>query len=191
MVMNTMLGGQFTSRINLNLREDKGFTYGARSLFEFRRGAGPFYANAPVFTDVTGPSVAELLKELRGIRGEIPVTPAELEYAKQAIIRGFPRTFETPSQIADRLETLVTYDLPDTYFNSYIERVQAVTIDDINRVARQYLNPDHMAIVIVGDRQRIEPSLRSLKNVGEHISFVDAEGKPAERGASGGGGERQ
>jgi zinc protease len=191
LVMNTMLGGQFTSRINLNLREDKGFTYGARSLFEFRRGAGPFTASAPVFTDVTGPSVAELMKELRGIRGEIPVTPAELEYAKQAIIRGFPRTFETPAQIADRLETLVTYDLPDTYFNSYIERVQAVTVDDINRVARQYLNPDHMAIVIVGDRQRIEPSLRSLKNVGDHISFVDAEGKPAERGGASGGGERQ
>jgi predicted Zn-dependent peptidase len=192
LVMNTMLGGQFTSRINLNLREDKGYTYGARSSFEFRRGAGPFVANAPVFTDVTKQSVYELMKELRGIRGEIPVTPAELEYAKQALIRGFPRTFETPAQIADRLETLVTYDLPDTYFNSYIERVKAVTVDDVNRVARQYLNPDRMAIVIVGDRQRIEPGLRSLEDLGGHISYVDTEGKPAERGgSSGGGGERQ
>src|ERR1043165_5434929 len=177
--MNRMLPGQLNSRINLNLREDKGYTYGARSAFELRRGAGPFFANAPVFTDVTTQSVAELLKELRGIRGEIPVTPAELEYAKQAIIRGFPRTFETPSQIADRLETVVTYGLPDTYFNSYIERVQSVTLEDVNRVANQYLRPDRMAVVIVGDRAKIEPSLRSLDDLGEHIPSLDIEGRPA------------
>jgi predicted Zn-dependent peptidase len=187
-VMNTMLGGQFTSRINLNLREDKGYTYGARSAFDFRRGAGPFFANAPVVTSATKESVVELMKELRGIRGEIPVTPAELDYAKQAIIRGFPRTFETPGQIADRLETLVTYDLPDTYFNSYIERVQAVTLDDIKRVANRYLNPDRMAIVIVGDRKVIEQSLRSLNDLGEHITFVDMEGRPATQGGGTTGG---
>jgi zinc protease len=188
LVMNNLLGGGFVSRINLNLREDKGYTYGARSFFDFRRGAGPFTATAPVQTAVTKESVMELLKELRGVRGEIPVTTAELEYAKQGIIRGFPRTFETPSQIADRLETVVTYGLPDTYFNSYIERVQAVTLEDVNRVANRYLQPDRMAVVIVGDRSKIEQGLRSLGDLGEHITFLDAEGRPAAAGGTGSGG---
>ncbi|HYE15821.1 MAG TPA: insulinase family protein, partial [Pyrinomonadaceae bacterium] len=190
LVLNTMLGGQFTSRINLNLREEKGYTYGARSSFDFRRGAGPFTASAPVQTAVTKESVMELMKELRGIRGEIPVTPAELEYAKQAIIRGFPRSFETPGQIGDRLETLVTYDLPSTYFNTYIERVQAVTLEDINRVAGRYLQPERMAVVIVGDRKVIEQGLRSLDDLGGHITFVDTEGRPAAQGGSSGGDSR-
>ncbi|MDQ3804862.1 MAG: insulinase family protein, partial [Acidobacteriota bacterium] len=187
LVLNTLLGGQFTSRINLNLREDKGYTYGARSSFDFRRGAGPFAATAPVFTGVTKESLVELMKELRGVRGEMPVTPAELEYAKQALIRGFPRSFETPTQIADRLETVVTYDLPETYFNTYIERVQAVTLEDLNRVAGQHLRPDRVAVVVVGDRRQIEPGLRSLEDFGDSITFLDAEGRPAAEAGTGGG----
>ena len=190
LVMNTLLGGQFTSRINLNLREDKGYTYGARSSFDWRRGAGPFTASAPVFTNVTKESLVELLKELRGVRGEVPVTAAELEYAKQAIIRGFPRTFETPGQIADRLETVVTYDLPETYFNAYIERVQDVTLEDINRVANQHLRPGQLAVVIVGDRRQIEQALRTVEDLGETITFLDAEGRPAGPGGGAGGGTR-
>src|SRR6185436_14461601 len=120
LVLNTMLGGQFVSRVNLNLREDKGYTYGARTSFDYRRGAGPFTASAPVATKDTKESVAELMKELRGIRGEIPITVKELEYSKQAIIRGYPRGFETPAQIASRLADVVFYDLPDDYFNTYI-----------------------------------------------------------------------
>ncbi|HEX8720282.1 MAG TPA: insulinase family protein [Pyrinomonadaceae bacterium] len=190
LVMNNLLGGGFVSRINLNLREDKGYTYGARSFFDFRRGAGPFTATAPVQTAVTRESVFELMKELRGVRGEIPVTEQELEYAKQGIIRGFPRTFETPAQIADRLETVVTYDLPDTYFNSYIERIQAVTLDDVKRVANRYLQPGRMAVVVVGDRQKIEQGLRELETLGETITFVDTEGRPAAQGGASGGGSR-
>jgi predicted Zn-dependent peptidase len=194
LVLNTMLGGQFTSRINLNLREDKGYTYGARTSFDFRRGSGPFTASAPVVTAATKESVIELMKELRGIRGEIPVTPTELEFSKQAIIRGFPRSFETPQQIADRLETVVTYGLPDDYFNSYIARVQVVTLEDINRVANRYLDPSRMALVIVGDRKVIEEGLRSLDDLGGTITFVDNEGRPAPAGGStsgGGGGMQQ
>ena len=187
LVMNTMLGGQFTSRINLNLREDKGYTYGARSSFDFRRGSGPFTATAPVFTGVTKESVQEILKELRGIRGERPVTPEELEFSKQAIIRGFPRSFETPGQIAGRLETVVTYGLPDDYFNTYIQKVQAVTLDDIKRVSSRYLDPSRLAIVVVGDRQAIEAGLRSLEDVGDTVTFLDVEGRPAQTGAVGGG----
>jgi zinc protease len=196
LVLNTLLGGQFTSRINLNLREDKGYTYGARSAFDFRRGAGPFFAAAPVVTASTKESVFELMKELRGVRGEMPVTESELDYAKQAIIRGFPRSFETPGQIAGRLETVVTYGLPYDYFNNYIQNVQAVSLEDINRVANRYLDPSRMAIVVVGDRKAIEPGLRSLENLGETITFLDTEGRPATRtgegtGAGTGGGNRQ
>jgi zinc protease len=187
-VMNRILGGASGARINLNLREDKGYTYGAGSSFGFRRGAGPFVASAPVERDSTRASVVEFLKEIRGIRGEIPVSPAELDAVKQAIVRGFPRGFETPDQIANQLELIVTYDLPDTYFNSYIERVQAVTLEDVNRVANRYLHPDRMAVVIVGDRAKIEQSLRTLDTFGENINFVDTDGRPATQGGASGGG---
>ena len=178
LVLNTMLGGQFVSRVNLNLREDKGYTYGARTSFDYRRGPGPFAASAGVFTKVTKESVAEFLKELRGVRGEIPITQKELEFAKQAIIRGYPRGFETPGQIANRLGDVVLYGLPDDYFNNYIQRVRAVTLSDVQRVANRYLDPSKMAILVVGDRKLIEPGLRSLDAVGTTITFVDMEGKP-------------
>ncbi len=187
-VMNRILGGTSGARINLNLREDKGYTYGANSNFSFRRGAGPFIAQAPVQGFSTKESVYEFLKEIRGIRGEIPILPAELEAAKQAVVRGFPRGFETPDQIANGLELIVTYDLPDTYYNSYIERVQAVTLEDVNRVANRYLQPDRMAVVIVGDRKAIEQGLRTLDSLGENINVVDTEGRPATQGGATGGG---
>ena len=189
LVMNRILGGASSARINLNLREDKGYTYGASSAFSFRRGAGPFTASAPVQGFSTKESVVEFMKELRGIRGEIPVTPAELDTAKQSIIRGYPRGFETPDQIAAQLEQIVTYDLPDTYFNSYIERIQSVTLDDVNRVANRYLQPDRMAVVIVGDRSKIEQPVRTLGGLGERINLVDAEGRPSTQGGATGGGE--
>jgi zinc protease len=186
-VMNTMLGGQFTSRVNMNLREEKGYTYGARTAFDYRRSAGPFMATAGVQTAVTKESVFEFMKELRGIRGERPVTAAELEFSKQAIIRGFPRTFETPEQMANRLTDIVLYNLPDDYFNNYITRVRAVSVADVNRVANRYLDPSKMAILVVGDRKVIEPGLRSLTDVGQTITFVDPEGRPASDGSTGGG----
>ena len=189
LVMNTMLGGQFTSRVNMNLRENKGYTYGARTSFDYRRGAGPFAASAGVQTAVTKESVAEFLKELRGIRGEIPITAAELEFSKQAIIRGFPRGFETPQQIANRLADVVAYDLPDNYFNEFITKVRAVTLDDVKRAANRYLDPAKMAILVVGDRQVIEPALRSLADIGTTVTLIDAEGRTASggdnKGASG------
>ena len=182
-----MLGGQFTSRVNMNLREDKGYTYGARTAFDYRRSAGPFMATAGVQTAVTKESVYEFLKELRGIRGERPVTAAELEFSKQALIRGYPRTFETPEQIANRVTDVVLYNLPDNYFNNFITRVRAVTVADVNRVANRYLDPSKMALLVVGDRKVIEPGLRSLTDVGQTITFVDTEGKPSSEGAGGGG----
>jgi zinc protease len=178
LVLNSILGGQFVSRVNLNLREDKGYTYGARTVFDYRRGPGPFVASAGVFTNVTKESVAEFLKELKGIRGDLPVTARELEFAKQAIIRGYPRGFETPDQIANRVFDIALYGLPDDYFNRYIQQVRAVTIDDVKRVANRYIDPSKMAILVVGDRKVIEPGLRSLEGVGTTLSFVDTEGRP-------------
>jgi zinc protease len=178
LVMNMMLGGQFMSRVNLNLRENKGYTYGARTSFDLRKGAGPFAASAGVQTAVTKESVIEFMRELRGIRGEKPVTPQELEFAKQAIIRGYPRTFETPAQIANRLTTLVLYKLPDSYFNDFIPKVRAVTAGDVARVAEKYLDPSRMTVLVVGDRSIIEPGLRSLEGLGQTLSYLDAEGKP-------------
>jgi predicted Zn-dependent peptidase len=190
-IMNRILGGASSARINLNLREDKGYTYGAQSSFSFRRGAGPFIAAAPVQGFSTKESVAEFLKEIRGIRGEIPVTQAELDGAKQAVVRGFARNFETPDQIANQLELIVTYDLPDTYFNTYVERVQGVTLEDVSRVANRYLQPDRMAVVIVGDRSKIEQGLRTLEGFGERVNFVDTDGRPAtQQGGAAGGGTR-
>ncbi len=188
LVLNTVLGGQFTSRVNMNLREEKGYTYGARTSFDYRRGAGPFAATAGVHTAVTRESVFEFLKELRGVRGERPVTTEELEFGRQAIIRGFPRTFETSEQIAGRLTDVVLYNLPDDYFNNYIARVRAVTLAEVERVANRYLDPSRMAILVVGDRKVIEPSLRSLADVGQTITFVDPEGRPASEGGGTSGG---
>ncbi|MCA1640375.1 MAG: hypothetical protein LC768_18990 [Acidobacteria bacterium] len=118
------------------------------------------------------------MKELRGIRGEIPVTPAELEYNKQSLIRSLPRSFETVDQIAGQLANSVIYNLPETYFNDFAVRVNAVTLEDVNRVANKYLTPDKLAIVIVGDRKTIEPGLKQIEGLGSSIVYLDAEGNP-------------
>lgn len=172
-VMNSILGGAITSRISMNLREDKGYTYGANSGFSYRRGPGPFRAGGDMQTAVTKESVWELMKELKGIRGDIPVTQKELDYNKQSLIRRFPSGFETVGAMSNQLANLVIYGLPDSYFNDYIGKVNAVTIDDVNRVANKYLDPSRMAIVIVGDRKVIEAGLKEL---GMPITILDADG---------------
>ncbi len=175
LVMNSALGGSFTSRINLNLREDKGYTYGARSGFSFRKGPGPFSAGGDIQTAVTKESIIEFMKELNGIREGNPMTQKELDYNKQSLIRRYPSGFETIGAISGQLANLVTYGLPDSYFNDYIGKINAVTVDDVNRVAKAYLDPSRMAIVIVGDRKVIEPGLKEL---GFAVSILDADGKP-------------
>jgi zinc protease len=174
-VMNSILGGGITSRISMNLREDKGYTYGANSGFVYRRGAGPFRAGGDIQTAVTDKAIVEFMKELNGIRGEIPITEKELDYNKQSLIRRYPAAFETVGAISNQLSNLVVYGLPDSYFNDYISKVNSVTLSDVNRVAKQYLDPSKMAIVIVGDRKTIEPGLKEL---GYPITILDADGKP-------------
>jgi predicted Zn-dependent peptidase len=160
-VMNMILGGQFSSRINLNLRESKGYTYGARSGFSMWKHPGPFTASAAVKTAVTDSSVMEFMKELKKIRDE-DVTMQELEFARNSLIRREPQSFETPQQIASQLASLVLYDLPDNYFETYVENFENVTIADVRRVAQKVLNPSAMNIVIVGDVAAIKNDLEGL-----------------------------
>lgn len=159
-VMNTILGGSFTSRLNANLREDKGYSYGARSSFSMRPTAGPFVASAAVQTDVTDKALVEFMKELTAIRDEI--SEDELERARNYVALRYPGRFQTAAGIASQLEEAYLYDLPDDYFNDYVGNVLDVTMDDVYRVARQYVDPEHIAIVIVGDREKIEEGVRAL-----------------------------
>ena len=159
-VMNTILGGSFTSRLNQNLRETKGYTYGAGSGFDMRREAGPFTARAEVTGTKTDSSLIEFMKELRGILDTVPRT--ELEKAKRYLQLGLPADFETTTDISFRLAPIATYDLPLDYYNSYVQRIEAVTQADVQRVARRYIDPSKLAVVIVGDRATVEPTLRSL-----------------------------
>ncbi|MHC4149650.1 MAG: M16 family metallopeptidase [Planctomycetota bacterium] len=160
-VMNTILGGSFASRLNQNLREDKGYSYGARSSFGFRPQPGPFTASSAVQTDVTDKALLEFMKELNGILQ--PVSDEELTRGKNFVALRFPERFQTVSRIANQLETLVTYDLPDDYFNQYTRKILAVSKSDVRRVAEKYIVPGKMAVVVVGDRAKIETGVRDLK----------------------------
>ena len=160
-VLNTILGGAFTSRLNQNLRETHGYTYGAFSQFAARRLAGAFVALASVVTAKTDSSLVEFLKELRRIREE-PVPEGELAKAKAYVTLGLPGDFETTGGAAARFREVLGYGLPLDYYDRYIERIGAVTSADVQRVARQYIDPDHFDIVVVGDKAQIEAGIRAL-----------------------------
>ena len=171
-VMNTILGGSFTSRLNQNLREKKGYTYGAGSGFSMRRQAGPFSARAEVTGTKTDSSLVEFLRELRSIRDTVSST--ELARAKQYLQLGLPSDFETTTDIAFQLVPVVVYGLPADYYSTYVQQIENITQADVQRVARQYVDPSRMSIVVVGDRASIENGLRAL-NVGA-ISVRDLTG---------------
>jgi zinc protease len=162
LVLNMVLGGQFVSRINMNLREDKGYTYGARTSFDFRRGPGPFALYASVQSEVTVDAILEALGELHAIRGDRPVTPAELETGRAALTRGYPRNFETAEQISRGAAQLALYDLPDDYFSTFMPRVRAVDETAVTRAATEHIDPSRLLTVIVGDREKVGPALPRL-----------------------------
>jgi predicted Zn-dependent peptidase len=161
-VLNMILGGQFISRINMNLREEKGYTYGARTSFDFRRGPGPFVFNASVQSEVTVDAIVEALDELQAIRGSRPVTDAELHTGRAALTRGFPRNFETAEQISRGAAQLALYDLPDDYFSTFVPKVLAIDASAVTRVAEQHIDPSRFLTVIVGDRDKVVPALPRL-----------------------------
>jgi zinc protease len=160
-VMNTALGELFSSRINMNLREDHGYTYGASSQFVFRKSPGPFVAGAGVRTDVTAPAVSEILKEVRGMV-EKPIDAEELRMSKDALTRSLPGAFETSLNAANSFSNVYVYDLGLQYFTTYPARVDAVTTAQAKTVAQKYLVSDKLLVVAVGDRAKIEPELRKL-----------------------------
>jgi predicted Zn-dependent peptidase len=162
-VMNTILGGSFTSRLNQNLREEHGYTYGARSAFSFRPLPGPFMAGAAVQTEVTDEALGEFMKELNGILEPVPAE--ELAKAKNFVALRFPERFQTVSTTAGQLADLAVYGLPDDYFNTYTKSILSITSDDVARVARKYIDASRLAIIIVGDRETVEGDLQAL-NVG-------------------------
>ena len=165
-LLNMILGGQFVSRVNLNLRQDKGYTYGVRTGFDLRRGLGPFALQTSVQTEVTADAIREALRELEEIRGARPATADELALARASVTRGYPRGFETAQQVARSVAQLALHGLPDTYFEEFVPRVEAVTLREITRVAAEYLDPARMVTLAVGDHDRIAPALQAL-NLGE------------------------
>lgn len=173
-VMNTALGGSFTSRLNQNLRETRAYTYGASSGFAMRRAAGPFTASAEIVAAKTDSALIEFMKELRTIRDTVPME--ELEKTKRYLQLQFPGRFETTGGIAGQLAQLVIYDLPSSFYNGYTHGIDAVSQADVARAARRYIDPDHLAVVIVGDRKSIEPTLRAT-GVGD-VVVVDITGRP-------------
>lgn len=173
-VLNTILGGSFTSRLNQNLRETHGYTYGARSRFDMRQSAGPFTASAEIVAAKTDSGLVEFMKELNAIRDTVP--SVELRKAKRYLQLGMPGDFETTQQIANQLIPVALYGLPLDYYNNYVSNIEHITQADVQRVARQYINPANMAIVIVGDRKNIEAGIKAV-NAGP-ISIRDFFGKP-------------
>jgi len=171
-VMNGLLGGLFNSRINLNLREKHGYTYGARSMFALRRQAGPFVVSAPVRNEVTRESVTEVLSELRRIRGG-DVEQHELDDTKNYLMGSFPSSVQTAGDVAGRLLDMELYDLPQDYFDRYRENIGTVSKTDVEHVAQKYINPDRAIIVIVGNASQIREPLGTL---GMPIHELDIDG---------------
>ncbi len=179
-IMNEALGGLFSSRINLNLREQHGYTYGASSQFVFRRAAGPFLISSGVRTDVTAPSVTEIFKEVRRMR-ETPLTPEELALAKDSLVRSLPAQFETSSSVTGSTANIYIYDLGLDYYTKLGARLSAVTADDVKSAAEKYVVPEKMIVIAVGDRARIAGELQKL-NLGA-VETRGPDGMPVTGGA--------
>jgi zinc protease len=177
-VTGAILGGLFNSRLNMKLREEKGYTYGAGAGFDLRRGAGPFSARAAVNTEVTVPAVADFLDELDRIR-ESPVQAAELAAARDYLIGVFPLRFETPGPVVGALAGLFVHDLPDDELATYRPSIEAVTIEAVQVAARSRIDPDHAAIVLVGD---VEAFGGPLEAAGFGPVEVERESEPIDPG---------
>jgi predicted Zn-dependent peptidase len=158
-VLNTLLGGSFTSRLNMNLREEHGYSYGAGSRFDMRLNPGPFFAAAGVQTDKTVESLTEFFKEVDGMRA--PVPDDELSRGKNLEALSFPGNFETTGDMAGQLADLVVYNLPDTFFNEYVPKIQAVTAADLQRTANRFLQSNAFVVVVAGDLAKIEQPIRA------------------------------
>lgn len=170
-ILNTILGGQFTSRINLNIREDKGYSYGAFSSFSYFKDDAYFYVSTSVSNEKTSDTLKEIYFELENIQEGI--TEAELEFASSSIVKKFPSNFETYKQITGNLTSKVLFSLPDNYFNNYIDNIKSVSIQQVNQAAKDLIHPENALCVVVGDMDKIADS---LMNVNIEIVEVDEKG---------------
>jgi zinc protease len=176
--MNTVLGGAFTSRLNMNLRETKHWSYGSSSFVIDARGPGVFAGYASVQTDKTAESFAEMRKELNDIVSTRPVTQEELTLAQNDLTHSLPGRWETGWAVAGSVREIVGYGLPDDYYSTYAQHIRALTTADLDRAAHTVVRPSALTWVIVGDRAKVEPSLKAL---GLDIHPIDADAKPVER----------
>jgi zinc protease len=175
-IMNTILGGNFTSRLNMNLREDKHWSYGVHSFLTSARAQRPFLAVAPVQTDKTKESISELMKEFKGILSDKPITPEELKKTQVNETLRLPGAWETAGRVAGSISEIVRFGLPDNYFVTYPDKVRALTQADVTKAAHEIIHPDKLIWVVVGDRSKIESGIRDL-NLGE-LHTLDADGNP-------------
>ncbi|HWW82386.1 MAG TPA: pitrilysin family protein [Vicinamibacterales bacterium] len=173
-LVNDVFGGAFSSRINMNLREDKHWSYGVRSTLSAARGQRPFLSISPVQADKTKEALAELVKEYGNITVAKPISVAELKDVQNNATLGLPGTFETVQQLSSAYSAILKYSLPEDYFNTYTRKAMALTPDDANALARKYILPDHLVWVVVGDMSKVEAGVRELK-LGE-VRKIDADG---------------
>lgn len=174
--MNTILGGAFTSRIDMDLREQKHWSYVSRSFLSPARGQRPFFIYAPVQTDKTKDALVELKNQLRDILGEMPISAKELESAKKNETLSLPGAWQTDESVASSIDQIVEFGLPDDYFATYPDKVRDLSLADVSQAARNVLHPDQMVWVVVGDRSKIEPGLRDLG--WGAIQVLDTDGSP-------------
>jgi zinc protease len=175
-VMNEMLGVLFQSRLNHNIREVKGYSYGVFSNYAFGKGPGAFRAGGEIVTAKSDSALIEFMKELRDIRGPRPPSDDELAQAKASLVQSLPESFSSVGGINGSIGTIYTQGLPENYYQQFARAVNAVTKDDVVRVAKQYIDPDHLAIVIVGDKSKIDSPLAATSIA--PIVHLDLDGNP-------------
>jgi zinc protease len=174
-VMNKILGGLYSSRINVNLREDHGYTYGSFSFFSYKRAAGAFGAGGGMRTDATGPAVQEILKEMEKVRSSAP-TDEELKLAKGAFSQSLAGRFESGEQTANTVGDLFVYEFALDYYQQLPGKIMAVTSEDVQRMAQKYIHPENAVVIGAGDRSKIEDQLKKL-SIGD-VEVRDYEGNP-------------
>ena len=175
--MNYVFGGQATARLFMNLRQDKGYSYGYYSSIDWGSAVSAIFAGGDVETSVTKESVVETLKEFADIRGDRPVTREEYDSARDGMSRGFPAQFETQGQMMTQLIRLAQFGLPDDYYGRFMDELGAVTLEDLHRVASKRIDDQHLAVLVVGDRAAVEPGLQEL---GLPVVPVDYDGRRLE-----------
>ena len=177
-LVNSIFGGNFSSRINMNLREDKHWSYGVRSVLPAARGQRPYISISPVQTDKTKESMVELVKEYKDVVGAKPITAEELKDEQDNATLALPGNFETVQQLSGGYGNILEYGLPEDYYNSFTQKALAVTPDGANAIAKKYISPDHLVWVVVGDMSKVESGIREL-NLGE-VHKIDADGNPVQ-----------